>query len=69
MRSAGGGQPGNAKLRGKLRCSLSCGCCDLVNPKWKERVNEADREIREVRGNITVSKQIESSDYESPGPS
>jgi hypothetical protein len=40
---------GNVKLRGKSTKMLSCGCCDVVNFKRRERVKEAEREIREAR--------------------
>jgi len=36
----------NSKLRGKKTKRLSCGCCDLFNPKWDERIKEAKKEIR-----------------------
>jgi hypothetical protein len=38
----------NAKLRGKKFKLLSCKCCALFNPKWKERVKEANKEIKSL---------------------
>lgn len=37
----------NSKLRGKRTRLLSCRCCMLFNPKWEERVKEANKEIRQ----------------------
>ena len=48
MKSIHHGKAGaNGKLRGKLTKCLSCGCCDLQNWKWRERLKEANREIKE----------------------
>jgi hypothetical protein len=43
----------NKKLRGKVSVALSCGCCDMFNFTWKERVKEANKEIKNVlRGSV-----------------
>jgi hypothetical protein len=35
----------NAKLKGKLTHSLSCGCCTMQNFKWKEKLKEMNKDI------------------------
>lgn len=37
----------NCKLRGKLTKNLSCGCCQLQNWKWTERIKAANQEIKQ----------------------
>jgi hypothetical protein len=48
------GVAGNAKLRGKKSCALSCGCCDVQNFKWdyfwKLALEETNIEVRPVAG-------------------
>jgi hypothetical protein len=39
----------NAKLNGKTTHLLSCKCCMLFNPKHKERVKEAEQEIKDFK--------------------
>lgn len=45
MKSLRGGLVGNCKLNGKLSKMLSCGCCDVQNWTWRERIKEANKEI------------------------
>jgi len=35
----------NFKLRGKLRMMCQCGCCEVYNPTWTERLKEAKKEV------------------------
>lgn len=37
----------NAKLRGKLTRLLSCKCCMLQNFKYKERIKQLNKEIKQ----------------------
>ena len=49
MKSIHHGKAGaNAKLKGKLTKSLSCGCCCMQNFKWQERLKEAKKEIKNI---------------------
>jgi hypothetical protein len=49
MKSIHHGKAGaNAKLKGKLSKSLSCGCCFMQNFKWQEKIKEAKREIKNI---------------------
>lgn len=43
------GVAGNCKLKGKKTKMLSCGCCDVQNWKWRERLKEAQREIKDAK--------------------
>lgn len=40
------GVAGNVKCRGKIEKMLSCGCCNMKNFKWTERVKEAIKQIK-----------------------
>ena len=33
-------------LKGKRTKRLSCGCCEVQNFKWKERIKQAKKEIK-----------------------
>jgi hypothetical protein len=44
----------NCKLKGKLTQRLICGCCDLYNWKWQEKVKLANQDIRYYRENRNV---------------
>jgi hypothetical protein len=41
-------QAANFKMRGKLTMRCRCGCCEVFNPKWSERLKEAAKEIKQV---------------------
>lgn len=36
---------GQANLRGKLSKRLSCGCCEVIDFRWEQRLKEAANEI------------------------
>jgi len=57
------GIAGNAKLRGKLSCTLSCRCCDLFNFKPKMLKQLAEKEAREAKS----SKSDPSQAYQEDG--
>lgn len=38
-----------AKMRGKKTMRLACGCCEAQNFKWRERLKEAKKEIKNER--------------------
>jgi hypothetical protein len=36
-------------MKGKRTIRLACGCCEAQNFKWRERVREAKKEIKEIK--------------------
>ncbi len=55
MKSIYHGKAGaNSKLKGKITKMLACGCCDLYNWKWSERIKEATKQIKEFKNGKIV---------------
>ena len=48
MKSSGYPHMGQLKMRGKIDGSAPCGCCNVPNFKWRERLREADKEISDT---------------------
>ena len=40
------GPGGNFNLKGKREVLCTCGCCSMVNPKYKIRQKEDQKEVR-----------------------
>lgn len=37
---------GQFNLKGKLFKSLRCGCCEIIDFRWRERIKQAEKEMR-----------------------